>query len=101
MDAAERASLKAEIRDELIAYFNGQDRIKPKDGLSMLAYGIDAARPKDRLSMLAELEGAEKLSFNFRMEQAYLDVLDQWAEARGIKTRTAALKAMILELGDS
>ena len=51
--------------------------------------------------MLAELEGAEKLSFNFRMEQAYLDVLDQWAEARGIKTRTAALKAMILELGDS
>ena len=93
MDDAEKEALKAEIKNEILKELKAE-------GAESFSW-TDAARgAKLRPFLLAKQSEEKKQVLNFRMEKGYLDVLDLWAEKRGIKTRTAALKAMILELGD-
>ena len=95
MDDAEKEALKAEIKDEIF------DELKEYFRKNANARG-NAYRyvAKQRIEAL-KAEGEEKKQIlNFRMEKSYLDVLDRWAEKRGYKNRTAALKAMIRDLGD-
>ncbi len=93
MDDAEKEALKAEIKNEILKELKAE-------GAESFSW-TDAARgAKLRPFLLAKQSEEKKQVLNFRMEKGYFDVLDLWAEKRGIKTRTAALKAMILELGD-
>lgn len=95
MDDEEKEALKAEIKNEILGELKA-------DAARSAKAKLNAARYVAKQSIYAVKEkGKEtKQILNFRMEKSYLDILDQWAEKRGIKTRTAALKAMILELGD-
>jgi len=86
-----KAEIKNEIREDVVG-----DISKSFDAKHNAARYVE----KERIKAL-KAEGEEKKQvLNFRMEKTYLDILDEWAENRDIKTRTAALKAMILELGD-
>ena len=52
---------------------------------------------KEVIVAALKLSEQPKKPMNIRIEDAYLQILDEWRSKRGHKTRTAAIKALILQ----